>query len=109
MQQSRAPGAPKALATLCSRYWQPLYAFDRQRGCSSEDAEDLVQGFGHLLGSRGLSTVYRSKGKLRSFMLASFQNFMSGENRKVRSEKRGGRAELLSFDCQDAKARLSLV
>jgi hypothetical protein len=26
----------------------------------------------------------------------------------VRAEKRGGRAELLSFDCQDAEARLSL-
>ena len=107
--QSRAQGAPEALATLSSRYWRPLYAFARQRGCSPEDAEDLVQGFfGHLLGSRGLSTVDRSKGKFRSFMLASFQNFMSGENRKVRAEKRGGRAELLSFDCQDAEARLSL-
>jgi DNA-directed RNA polymerase specialized sigma24 family protein len=107
--QSRSPGAPEALATLCSRYWRPLYAFARQRGCSPEDAEDLVQGFfGHLLGSRGLSTVDRSKGKFRSFMLASFQNFMSGENRKVRAEKRGGRTALLSFDCQDAEARLSL-
>jgi DNA-directed RNA polymerase specialized sigma24 family protein len=107
--QSQAPGAPEALATLCGRYWRPLYAFARQRGCSPEDAEDLVQGFfGHLLGSRGLSTVDRSKGKFRSFMLASFQNFMSGENRKVRAEKRGGRAELLSFDCRDAEARLSL-
>ena len=107
--QSRAPGAPEALATLSSRYWRPLYAFARQRGCSPEDAEDLVQGFfGHLLGSRGLSTVDRSRGKFRSFMLASFQNFMSGENRKVCAEKRGGRAEFLSFDCQDAEARLSL-
>jgi DNA-directed RNA polymerase specialized sigma24 family protein len=54
--QSRAPGAPQALAELCARYWRPLYAFVRRRGRSPEDAQDLVQGFfEHLIGSRGLA------------------------------------------------------
>jgi RNA polymerase sigma-70 factor (ECF subfamily) len=107
--QSRAPGAPQALAALCGRYWRPLYAFARRRGRSPEEAEDLVQGFfEHLIGSRGLATVDRSKGKFRSFLLASFQNFMAAENRRARAEKRGGRAELIRLDCQDAEARLGL-
>jgi RNA polymerase sigma factor (sigma-70 family) len=105
--QSRAPGAPKALAELCARYWRPLYAFARRRGSSPEDAQDLVQGFfGHLIGSRGLATVDRSKGRFRSFLLASFQNFISVETRRAHAEKRGGRAELIRLDWQDAETRL---
>jgi hypothetical protein len=93
--QSRAPYAQKALAELCGLYWRPLYAFARRRGRSPEDAQDSVQGFfEHLIGSRGLATVERSKGRFRSFLLASFQNFITAENRGARAEKRGGRAEV---------------
>jgi RNA polymerase sigma factor (sigma-70 family) len=104
---SRAPGAPQALADLCRRYWRPLYAFARRRGRSPEDSEDLVQGFlGHLISSRGLATVDRSKGRFRSFLLASFQNFVAAETRRARAEKRGGRAELIRLDWEDAEGRL---
>ena len=105
--QSRAPGGARALAELCGRYWRPLYAFARRRGHSPEDAQDFVQGFfEHLIGSRGLATVDRSKGRFRSFLLASFQNFMAAEARRERAEKRGGRAELIRLDWRDAEARL---
>ena len=94
--QSRAPGALQALAELSRRYWPPLYSFARRRGRSPEDAQDLVQGFfEHLIDNRGLATVDRSKGRFRSFLLASFQNFMAAEIRTARAEKRGGRAELI--------------
>ena len=85
--QSRAPCAQKALAELCGLYWRPLYAFARRRGHSPEDAQDLVQGFfEHLIGSRGLATVERSMGRFRSFLLASFQSFITAENRRARAE-----------------------
>src|ERR1700719_34193 len=103
--QSRAPGAPQALAELCARYWRPLYAFARRRGHSPEDAPDLVRGvFEHLIASRGLLTVDRSKGRFRSFLLASLQNFMAAETRRARAEKRGGRAERLPLGWEDAGA-----
>jgi RNA polymerase sigma factor (sigma-70 family) len=105
--QSRAPGGSEALAELCERYWRPLYAFARRRGRTAEDAQDSVQGFfEHMLGSRGLASVDRSKGRFRSFLLASFQNFMAAETRLARAEKRGGRAELIRLDWQDAETRL---
>jgi RNA polymerase sigma factor (sigma-70 family) len=105
--QSWAPCAQKALAELCGLYWRPLYAFARRRGHSPEDAQDLVQGFfEHLIRSRGLATVERSKGRFRSFLLASFQNFIAAQNRRARAEKRGGRAELIRLDWQDAETRL---
>jgi RNA polymerase sigma factor (sigma-70 family) len=106
--QGRAPGAPQALAELCRLYWPPLYAFARRRGRSPEDAQDLVQGFfEHLIENCGLGTVDRSKGRFRSFLLASFQNFMATEIRTARAEKRGGCAELIRLDCRDAEANLA--
>src|SRR6516162_10263343 len=72
--QSRAHGGPEALARLCARYWQPLYGFARRRGHGPEDAQDLVQGFfAHLIERRALRRADRSKGRFRSFLLASFQ------------------------------------
>jgi RNA polymerase sigma factor (sigma-70 family) len=106
--QSHAPGSHRALAELCERYWRPLYGFARGRGHSPEDTQDLVQGFfEHLIGSRGLATVDRSKGRFRSFLLASFQNFMASEARRARAEKRGGRVELIRLDWADAESRLA--
>ena len=101
--QSRAPGALQALAELSRRYWPPLYSFARSlaRRC-----QDLVHGFfEHLIDNRGLATVDRSKGRFRSFLLASFQNFIVAETRRACAEKRGGRAQLIRLDWRDAEAR----
>jgi RNA polymerase sigma factor (sigma-70 family) len=105
--QSRAEGGPEALARLCERYWPPLYAFARHRGNSPQDAQDLVQGFfQHLIESRALGAVDRAKGRFRSFLLASFQNFTAMERRRACAEKRGGRAEQIRIDWQDAESRI---
>jgi RNA polymerase sigma-70 factor (ECF subfamily) len=80
--QSREPCARKAVAELCGLYWRPLYAFARRGARSPEDAQDLVRGFfAHLIGFRE-----RSKGRFRSFLLASFQSFITAENRRARAE-----------------------
>jgi RNA polymerase sigma factor (sigma-70 family) len=106
--QSRAPGGPEGLADLCARYWRPLYAFARGRHHSPEEAQDLVQGFfEHLIRSRGLSSVDRTKGRFRSFLLASFQNFMANEGRRARTERRGGRIEFIRLDWPDEEGRLA--
>ena len=73
-----------------SAYWPPLYAFARHRGNGPEDAQDLVQGFfQHLIESQALGTIDQAKGRFRSFLLASFQNFMAMERRRAGAEKRG--------------------
>jgi DNA-directed RNA polymerase specialized sigma24 family protein len=105
--QSRAPGGPEALARLCERYWPPLYAFARHRGHGPQDAQDLVQGFfQHLIESRALGAVDQAKGRFRSFLLASFQNFTAMERRRAGAEKRGGRAEQIRIDWRDAESRI---
>ena len=106
--QGRAEAGPEALARLCERYWPPLYAFARHRGFSPEDAQDLVQGFfEHLIESRALGAVDQAKGRFRSFLLASFQNFAAMERRRADTEKRGGRAQVIRIDWQDAEGRIA--
>ena len=102
--QSHVQGGAEALARLCERYWPSLYAFARYRGNAPEDAQDLVQGFfEHLIESRALATVDQGKGRFRSFLLASFQNFIAMEQRHAKAEKRGGRADLVWIDWQKAE------
>jgi RNA polymerase sigma factor (sigma-70 family) len=91
--------AQKALARLCQDYWPPLYAFARRRGNSSADAQDLVQGFfAYLLQSKGYAQTDRSKGKFRSFLLASFKNYMTDSWDKARAAKRGGDYQFVLLD-----------
>jgi DNA-directed RNA polymerase specialized sigma24 family protein len=104
--QSPTRGGPEALARLCERYWPPLYAFARHRRFSPQD---LVRGFfGHLIRSRALGTVNQGKGRFRSFLLASFQNFTAMERRRPDAEKRGGHAPVIRVDWQDAEGCIGL-
>jgi RNA polymerase sigma-70 factor (ECF subfamily) len=107
--ESRAPGSKGAFADLCKLYWYPLYAFIRHRGYSPEDAEDLAQGFFlHLIEHKALRRIDRSKGKFRSFLLASLQNYLSNEADRARCLKRGGKAELVHLDLGGAEDRYRL-
>jgi RNA polymerase sigma factor (sigma-70 family) len=104
--QSQLPGSQVALSQLCRLYWYPLYAFARRRGQGPIDAQDLTQGFFlHLLEHRALKRVEPLKGKFRSFLLASFQNFISDETSRARSLKRGGNQEFVFLDAEDAENR----
>jgi len=101
--QSQAPGSQKALAELCRIYWYPIYAFVRRRGSSPEDAQDLTQGFfQHLLSHKALRQVSPVKGKFRSFLVASLQNYLSDEVDSARCLKRGGNLEFVPLDTQSA-------
>ena len=98
-QTLSSESARQALAALCEAYWPPLYAFLRHRRYNSADAQDLVQGFFvQLLAQNALSRADREKGRLRTFLLASLQNFLSNEYDRAHALKRGGGHEIVSFD-----------
>jgi len=107
--ESGMPGSEAALADLCRLYWYPLYVFARRRGHRPHDAQDLTQGFFlHLLEHRALKKVHPLKGKFRSFLLASFQNFLSDEASRGRCQKRGGGRDSVFLDSEDAESRYRL-
>jgi len=102
--------AQQALTAFCEAYWPPLYAFLRHRGYASSDAQDLVQAFfAHLLAQNTLSRADQEKGRLRTFLLGSLQNFLINEHERARALKRGGDREILSFDehLEEAEALIS--
>jgi RNA polymerase sigma-70 factor (ECF subfamily) len=104
-----ASASNEALNKLCRTYWYPLYAFARRSGVSPHDAADLTQSFFSLLFEKSrLKGVDPAKGKFRSFLLASFKNFIHNEWDKQHAQKRGGGQEILSLDQDIAEERYQL-
>ena len=102
--------AQKALSDFCEGYWPPLYAFLRHRGHASPEAQDLVQGFfAHLLEQNTLSRADQEKGKLRTFLLGSLQNFLFNEYDRAHALKRGGGKQILSIDEHLPEAEASMM
>jgi len=107
--QSQAPGFGAALSELYRIYWYPLYAYVRRRGHASEEARDLTQGFFlHLLEHQTLARADPLKGKFRSYLLGSLQNYLSTEADRARCLKRGGRVEFVALELEDAEGRYRL-
>src|SRR5262249_53004915 len=80
--------ASEAIEKLYRTYWYPLYAYLRRRGCNVHDAQDLTQGFFvHLLERQTLTRVDRSRGRFRSFLLASLNYFLADEQARARALK----------------------
>src|SRR6185369_9011602 len=101
--------AREALASLCSTYWYPLYAFIRRRGSSPHEAEDLTQEFFfHFLERHALGRVQPAAGKFRSFLLACLKNFLANERERAHAQRRGGGQSLLPLSGSDAETRYSL-
>lgn len=96
----------RALADLCQSYWPPVYAFIRSRGYSPHDAEDLTQGFfEQFISRKDFEKVDAGKGRLRSYMLGAAKNYLCGEHRRSRRQKRGGDVLVLSIDAAEAESR----
>ena len=108
-RESLTPQAQGALASLCELYWYPLYAYLRRRGHTVENAQDLTQGFfARLLEKRSLRVVDRARGRFRSFLLASLDNYVSNERDREYAQKRGGGTFTFSLDGSEAEERYRL-
>ena len=99
----------EALATLCKCYWYPLYAFVRRRGFQPAEAQDLTQAFfAQLLEKGALSAADPTRGKFRSFLLASLNHFLANQQRAQQAEKRGGGTTIHSLNMDDGEQRYGM-
>jgi DNA-directed RNA polymerase specialized sigma24 family protein len=104
-----SPGAQEALERLCRTYWLPLYAYVRRRGYTPEDSQDLTQAFfANFLEKNAVSRARRERGRFRSFLLTSLQNFLAHEWEKARAAKRGGGSRPLPWDEPSPEGRYQL-
>jgi DNA-directed RNA polymerase specialized sigma24 family protein len=105
-QGEDVPEARKALADLCAAYWYPLYAYLRRKSHPPDRAQDLTQGFfTNLLGNHFLAGIAPGKGKFRTFLLKSLENYLTNQRLRDHARKRGGGRSAFSIDLPDAEGR----
>ena len=102
--------ARQALSELCRLYWRPIFSFVCRRGHSAEDAQDLTQDF-FLMMMEGnwLKLADPTRGRFRSLLLKSLQNFLNDAVAKKRARKRGGDMQFVSWDDWMAEAPSQLT
>ena len=89
------PQIRAALAELCRIYWRPIFFFVARRGYSPEDAEDF---FLRILKGDWLQKADPSRGRFRSLLLKSVQNFLNDAADKTKARKRGGEVSFIRWD-----------
>lgn len=98
------PDSNAALTELCSAYWPPLYAYVRKRGYSVDDSRDLTQEFfARLLEKATVAAADPQRGRFRTFLLTSMQNFLANEHDRATALKRGGGATVFPMDFDSAE------
>ncbi|MEO8044452.1 MAG: sigma-70 family RNA polymerase sigma factor [Spartobacteria bacterium] len=109
--QGEEEKAREALAQLCRIYWRPIFAFICRQGRSTEDAQDLTQEFFlMILKSNLLERADADRGRFRSLLLKSLQNFLIDAHTMAQAKKRGGEARFVAWDewLAEAPSRLTL-
>lgn len=106
LQQACGDVPAEALAgweRLARAYWQPLYAFLRNRGADHHSAADDIQGFfAYLLSKDFLRRIDPGQGHFRSFLLTALQRWRTDQYRAATAQKRGGGHTPLSMEELDA-------
>ncbi|MBL8148523.1 MAG: sigma-70 family RNA polymerase sigma factor [Blastocatellia bacterium] len=93
------PEAEQALASLCQKYWQPLYCYIRSKGYTSPEAQDLTQSFfAKLLEKNYLKQAKPERGKFRSFLLSSLKHYLANEWDRKQAAKRGGHLQIVGLE-----------
>src|SRR5437016_14653423 len=87
----------EALAELCRTYWRPIFLFVSRRRYSIQEAQDLTQDFFvMILETDWLKQADEHRGRFRSFLLKSLQNFLGHALERGSAQKRGGKVEFVS-------------
>lgn len=98
----------RALDTLFTAYWKPIYKYVRLRwNRPIDDAQDLTQGFFTQLLERDLLAKYEpAKSRLRTYLRLCADSFVMNEQKAASRQKRGGTASHLALDFQAAESEL---
>ena len=111
-EESNDGKAREALAQLCRIYWRPIFAFVCRKGHSVPDAQDLTLDF-FIMVLKGnlLQQADRSRGRFRSLLLRSLQNFLIDAHARTHARKRGGDIQFVPWDdwMAEAPSHLSIT
>ena len=98
----------QAWESLVRMYWKPAYKYLRIKWRkSSEDAEDLTQGFFTSAIEKNFFATYDpSRARFRTFLRTCLDGYAANEAKAARTLKRGGGAIFVPFDFHQAEIEL---
>ena len=95
----------RALAELCSAYYEPVAAFLRYDLRDADAARELTHDFfAHLLAGGAIAHAEQERGRFRSYLLGAVKHFLSHQRESRRRLKRGGGVENISLNETEARA-----
>ncbi len=93
-----------AMRALCAAYWSPLFQYVRRQISDPQEAEDLTQDFfRHLLEKKVVTQATPERGRFRSYLLTSLNNYLKNEWERRSAEKRGGGKTFVPIDSAQLK------
>ena len=95
----------RALATLASVYWRPVYSYLRLRWKRPhEEAADLAQEFfAALVEQHLLDRFDPARARLRTWLRVCIDGVVANHDKAAARQKRGGGAALVQFDFEAAR------
>jgi len=111
IEGTRSPQAEerrRALDTLISAYWKPVYKYIRLHWKKeNEPAKDLTQEFFARLIEKGLLDRFDpERARLRTYLRVCVDGLVMNEDKAAQRVKRGGDVALLSLDFESAEGEL---
>src|SRR5687767_711087 len=97
-----------AFDALVECYWRPAYKYVRLKWAAlPEDAEDLVQGFfSRAFEKRLFDRFDSSRARFRTYLRLCLDGYVQNEQKAAKRLKRGGPAQLLTLDFDDAEQEI---
>jgi RNA polymerase sigma-70 factor (ECF subfamily) len=87
------------LDVLAEKYWTPIFQYLLCQGHAEQEAQDLIQDFFvFALQTRLFAKADEQRGRFRSFLLGSLNNFVANSYRKQSAQKRKPAAGIGSLD-----------
>ncbi len=101
----------RALATLITAYWKPIYKYIRIKWkASNEDAKDWTQAFfTRMLEKKSFARFDPAQARFRTFLRTCVDHFVTNERKSAGRIKRGGAVQLLSLDFDAAESEVRLL
>ncbi|MCI0602530.1 sigma-70 family RNA polymerase sigma factor [bacterium] len=108
LRKSDASEKHQAWESVVRMYWKPVYKYLRIKWRkSSEDAEDLTQGFFTSAIEKNFFHSYDPRrSRFRTFLRTCLDGYLANENKAAKTLKRGGGALFVPYDFHQAEIEL---
>ncbi len=103
MAKTDSEDGRRALAELCSAYYEPVLTFFRCELRQTDAARDMSHAFFEmLLGGASIRSAEKEAGRFRSYLLGAARHFLLNQRTAAGRLKRGGGTEAIPIDDDEA-------